>query len=131
MTIHRRLIERNLLSYRLLSHLSLTPAHCQARSQWCLARPGWNHVEWGSIMFREESLIQLCPDDHRRRVLRRPVQHANPAFTIARYSDPQPGVMAWAAISFDIRIPLVVIRGTLPTQRYVEDILKLYCYCSL
>ncbi|GFW59396.1 HTH_Tnp_Tc3_2 domain-containing protein [Trichonephila clavipes] len=33
MTIHRRLIEQNLRSYRLLRHLSFTPAHCQARLQ--------------------------------------------------------------------------------------------------
>ncbi|GFT48281.1 HTH_Tnp_Tc3_2 domain-containing protein [Trichonephila clavipes] len=35
MTIHRRLIERNLRSYRPLRHLPLMPAHCRARLQWC------------------------------------------------------------------------------------------------
>ncbi|GFX05472.1 HTH_Tnp_Tc3_2 domain-containing protein [Trichonephila clavipes] len=32
-TIHRRLIEQNLLSYRPLHHLPLPPAHCRARLQ--------------------------------------------------------------------------------------------------
>ena len=32
--------------------------------------------------------------------------------------------MVWGAISFDIRTPLVVIRGTLTAQRYIDDILK-------
>ncbi|GFY06000.1 HTH_Tnp_Tc3_2 domain-containing protein [Trichonephila clavipes] len=33
MTIHRRLIEQNLLSYRPLRHLPFTPALCRARLQ--------------------------------------------------------------------------------------------------
>ncbi|GFV33896.1 transposable element Tcb1 transposase [Trichonephila clavipes] len=38
MTIRRRLIERNLHSYRLLCQLPLTPAHFRARLLWCLSR---------------------------------------------------------------------------------------------
>ncbi|GFV07180.1 regulating synaptic membrane exocytosis protein 1 [Trichonephila clavipes] len=40
MTIHRRLIERNLQSYRPLRHLPFTPAHCRAGLQRCLTRSG-------------------------------------------------------------------------------------------
>ncbi|GFX16081.1 transposable element Tc1 transposase [Trichonephila clavipes] len=72
----------------------------------------------------DESRFQLCPDDHPRRVSRRPGQRADPAFIIARHADPQPGIMVWNVISFESRIPLVVIRGTLTTQRYVDDILR-------
>ncbi|GFW20564.1 transposable element Tcb1 transposase [Trichonephila clavipes] len=32
--------------------------------------------------------------------------------------------MVWDAISFDSRVPLVVIRGTFTAQRYVDDILR-------
>ncbi|GFW68594.1 transposable element Tc1 transposase [Trichonephila clavipes] len=117
MTIQRQLIERNLRSYRQLHHLPLTPAHCVARLQWCLARSGWNHAKWGRIVFSDKSRFQLCPDDHRRRVWRPPEQRADPAFTIIRHTGPQPAVMVWGAISFDSRTPLVVIRGTLAAQR--------------
>ncbi|GFU63346.1 HTH_Tnp_Tc3_2 domain-containing protein [Trichonephila clavipes] len=64
MTIHKQLIKRNLPSYRPLRHLPLTPAHCRARLQWCLARPGWNQADWGRIVFSDKSRFQLCPDDH-------------------------------------------------------------------
>ncbi|GFX96114.1 hypothetical protein TNCV_2290041 [Trichonephila clavipes] len=37
---------------------------------------------------------------------------------------PQPGVMAWGDISFDSQPPMVIIRGTLTTQRCVNDILR-------
>ena len=42
-------------------------------------------------------------EDHRRRVWRRLGQCAHPAFTIARHTGPQPGVMVWGAISLDRR----------------------------
>ncbi|GFV52435.1 hypothetical protein TNCV_2771821 [Trichonephila clavipes] len=72
MTINRWPIEQNLRSYRPLRHLPLTPAHCQAKLQWCLARSCWSHAKWGSIVFSDEYCFQLCHDDHRRRVWRRP-----------------------------------------------------------
>ncbi|GFW70053.1 transposable element Tcb2 transposase [Trichonephila clavipes] len=87
---YRRLIERNLCSYRPLRNLSLTPEHCRAILQWFFTRSGWNHADWGRIVFSHESHFQLCPDNHRRRVWRRQGQRADPAFTIARHTSPQP-----------------------------------------
>ncbi|GFS65978.1 uncharacterized protein TNCV_2510131 [Trichonephila clavipes] len=78
--------ERNLRSYRPLRNLPLTPAHCRARLQWCLASSGWNHADWERIVFSDESHFQLCPDVHRRRVWRRPGQRSDPAFTIAGHT---------------------------------------------
>ncbi|GFX27520.1 transposable element Tc1 transposase [Trichonephila clavipes] len=40
-------------------------------------------------MFSDESRFQLCSDDHRRRVWRRPWYRVNPAFTIARRPQPE------------------------------------------
>ncbi|GFY22183.1 transposable element Tc1 transposase [Trichonephila clavipes] len=57
------------------------------------SRSGWNHVDKGRTMFSDELYFQLCPADHRRRVWRRPEQRADPAFTIARHTGPQQGVM--------------------------------------
>ncbi|GFU76793.1 uncharacterized protein TNCV_4519501 [Trichonephila clavipes] len=54
-----------------------------------------------SIVFGDESRFHLCPDDHRRRVWRRPGQRADPAFTIERHAGPQPGVMVWGTVSFE------------------------------
>ncbi|GFV36119.1 hypothetical protein TNCV_4964671 [Trichonephila clavipes] len=62
MTIHRRLMERNLRSYRPLRHLPLTPAHCRAISQWFLSGSGWNHADCGSVVFSSESSFQLCQE---------------------------------------------------------------------
>ncbi|GFW30988.1 transposable element Tc1 transposase [Trichonephila clavipes] len=57
------------------------------------SKSGWNHADWGRIDFSDESRFHLCPDDPRIRVWRQPGQRADPAFTIARHTDPQPYVM--------------------------------------
>ncbi|KFM68833.1 hypothetical protein X975_07143, partial [Stegodyphus mimosarum] len=119
MTIHRRLIERNLRSCRPLSHLTLTPVHCQPRLQWCLDRSGWNDADWGRIVFSGEACFQLGRDYHRRRVWSHTERRADPAFTTARHTGPQ--IMDRDVISFDIRTPLVFIRGKLTAQRITGD----------
>ncbi|GFS69230.1 transposable element Tc1 transposase [Trichonephila clavipes] len=73
----------------------------------------------------DESRFQLCPSDQRRRVWIRHGQHANPAFTNAHNSCPQTEVMIRDAISFDSWCALVVIRGILTAQRFVDDILRI------
>ncbi|GFX00095.1 uncharacterized protein TNCV_3080911 [Trichonephila clavipes] len=69
--------------------------------QWCLARSGWNHADWGRIVFSDESYSQLSPDDHRRRVWRRSGQRADPAFPIICHTEFQQGIMVRVAISFE------------------------------
>ncbi|GFX34909.1 transposable element Tc1 transposase [Trichonephila clavipes] len=41
----------------------------------------------------DESRFQLCPDDHRNSVWRRPGHFADFAFVIVRHTCPQPGAM--------------------------------------
>ncbi|GFX12829.1 transposable element Tc1 transposase [Trichonephila clavipes] len=77
-------------------------------------------IQMKEAVFRDESRFQLCPGDHRRRVWRRPGQCADPDFTIARHTSPQPRVMVWVAISFDGRTSSDVIRGTVTVQRYID-----------
>ncbi|UYV84811.1 hypothetical protein LAZ67_X003588, partial [Cordylochernes scorpioides] len=123
MTINRRLRERKLRARRPLRCLPLTPVHRQVRLQWCRERSTWNCADWGRIVFSDESRFLLCPDDRRKRVWRCPGQRVDPGLTVEHHTGPQQGVMVWGAISFDSRIPLVVIPGTLTAQRYVDDIL--------
>ncbi|GFV95664.1 hypothetical protein TNCV_2009811 [Trichonephila clavipes] len=52
-------------------------------------------------VFSDKSRFDLCPDDHQRRVWRRSGQRADPAFTIARRTGPQPAVVISGAISFE------------------------------
>ncbi|GFV84105.1 transposable element Tcb1 transposase [Trichonephila clavipes] len=76
----------------------LTPEHRQLRLQWCQARSMWNVTDWQKVVFSDESRFVLGTHDNRVRVWRRP--------------------------AYDSRSTLIVIRGTLTGQRYVDDILR-------
>ncbi|UYV72499.1 hypothetical protein LAZ67_9003416 [Cordylochernes scorpioides] len=109
---------------RPLRCLPLTPVHRHVRLQWCRERLTWNCADWGRIVFSDESCFLLCSDDRRKRVWRRPGQRVVPGLNLEHHTEPQQGVMVWDVISFDSRIPLVVIPSTLTAQRYVDDILR-------
>ncbi|GFW34415.1 transposable element Tcb1 transposase [Trichonephila clavipes] len=58
----------------------------------------WNVTDWQKVVFSDESRFVLGTDDNRVRVWRHP--------------------------AYDSRSTLIVIRGTLTGQRYVDDILR-------
>ncbi|GFV06523.1 transposable element Tcb2 transposase [Trichonephila clavipes] len=97
-TISRHLAEANLKSKRPFRALPLTPEHRQLRLQWCQARSMWNVTDWQKVVFSDESRFVLGTDDNCVRVWRRP--------------------------AYDSRSTLIVLRGTLTGQRYIDDILR-------
>ncbi|GFV27896.1 transposable element Tcb2 transposase [Trichonephila clavipes] len=97
-TISRHLAEANLKSKRPFRALPLTPKHRQLRLQWCQARSMWNVTDWQKVAFSDESRFVLGTGDNRVRVWRHP--------------------------AYDCRSTLIVMRGTLTDQRYVDDILR-------
>ncbi|GFW08715.1 transposable element Tcb2 transposase [Trichonephila clavipes] len=66
--------------------------------QWFQARSMWNVTDWQKVVISDESRFVLGTDDNRVRVWRRP--------------------------AYDSRSTLIVMRGTLTGQRYVDDILR-------
>ncbi|GFV31271.1 transposable element Tcb1 transposase [Trichonephila clavipes] len=99
-TIYRYLADANHKSKHPFRALPLTPEHQQLRLQWCQARSMWNITDWQKVVFSDESRFVLGTDDNRVRVWRRP--------------------------AYDIWSTLIVMRGTLTGQRYVDDILRPY-----
>ncbi|GFX70694.1 transposable element Tc1 transposase [Trichonephila clavipes] len=90
----RHLAEANFKSKRTFRALPLTPEHWQLRLQWCQARSMWNVTDWQKVVFSDESRFVLGTDDD----------------TLVS--------------AFDSRSTLIVMRGTITGQRYVDDILR-------
>ncbi|GFV72608.1 transposable element Tcb2 transposase [Trichonephila clavipes] len=76
------------------------------------------------VVFSEESRFVLGTDDNRARVWRRPGKRYNSPHTVLRHTARTAGAMVWGAITYDSRSTLIVMRGTLTSQRYVDDILR-------
>ncbi|GFY35409.1 transposable element Tc1 transposase [Trichonephila clavipes] len=124
-TISRHLAEANLKSKRPFRTLPLTTEHRQLRLQWCQARSMWNVTDWQKVVFSDESRFVLGTDDNRVRVWRRPGERYNSPHTVLRHTARTAGVMVWGGgIAYDSRSTLIVMRGTLTGQRYVDDILR-------
>ncbi|GFW09908.1 transposable element Tcb1 transposase [Trichonephila clavipes] len=123
-TISKQLAEANLKSKRPLHALPLTPEHWQLRLQWCQARSMWNVTDWQKVVFSDVSRFVWGRDDNRVRVWMRNGEWNNSLHTVLRHTARTAGVMVWGAIAYDSRSTLIVMRGTLTGQRYVEDILR-------
>ncbi|GFT18060.1 transposable element Tcb2 transposase [Trichonephila clavipes] len=116
--------EANLKSKRPFRALPLTPEHRQLRLQWCQARSMWNVTDWQKVVFSDESRFVLGTDDNRVRVWRRPGERYNFPHTVLRHTSRTASVMVWGGIAYDNRSTLIVMRGTLTGQHYVDDILQ-------
>ncbi|GFU62759.1 transposable element Tc1 transposase [Trichonephila clavipes] len=123
-TISRHLAEANLKSKRPFRALPLTPEHRQLLLHWCQARSMWNVTDWQKVVFSDESRFVLGTDDNRVRVWRRPGERYNSIHTVLRHTARTASVMVWGTIAYDSRSTLIVMRGTLTGQRYVDDILR-------
>ncbi|GFU70895.1 transposable element Tc1 transposase [Trichonephila clavipes] len=123
-TIFILLAEANLKSNCPFRAIPLTPQHRQLPLQWCQARSMWNVTDWQKVVFSDESLFVLGTDDNRVRVWRNPGERYNSPHTVLRHSARTAGVMVWGIITYDSRSILIVMRGTLTGQRYVDDILR-------
>ncbi|GFX78772.1 transposable element Tcb2 transposase [Trichonephila clavipes] len=123
-TISRHLAEANLKSKRTFRTLPLTPEHRQLRLQWCQARSKWSFPDWQKVVFSDESRFVWGTDDNRVREWRRTGERYNSPHTALRHTAHTAGVMVWGAIAYNSRSTLIVMRGTLTGQRYVDDILR-------
>ncbi|GFV52666.1 transposable element Tc1 transposase [Trichonephila clavipes] len=123
-TISRPLEEANLKSKRPFRALPLTPEHRQLRLQWCQARSMWNVTDLQKFVFIDKFLFVSDTDDNRVRMWRHRGERYNSPHIVLRHTARTAGVMVWRAIAYDSRSILIVMRGTLTDQRYVDDILR-------
>ncbi|GFU21817.1 transposable element Tcb2 transposase [Trichonephila clavipes] len=104
--------------------VAIVPQTRQLRLQWCQARSMWNVTDWQKVVFSDESRFVLGTDDNSVQVWKRPGERYNSLHTVLRRTARTAGVMVWGAIAYDSRSTLIVMRGTLTGQRYVDDILR-------
>ncbi|GFX45047.1 transposable element Tcb2 transposase [Trichonephila clavipes] len=83
-----------------------------------------NVTDWQKVVFSDESRFVLGADDNCVRVWRCPGERYNSPHTVLRHTARIASVMVWGAIAYDSRSTLIVMRGTLTDQRYVDDILR-------
>ncbi|GFW49247.1 hypothetical protein TNCV_3057571 [Trichonephila clavipes] len=81
------------LDYRLIVRSAVTAPDSSLSTIGRATRTRVSTMTFHKRPIDDESRLQLCPDDHRRRVWRRTGLRDDPVFTSARHTVPQPGVM--------------------------------------
>ncbi|GFV02356.1 transposable element Tc1 transposase [Trichonephila clavipes] len=89
-------------------------------------RPRGERIEGscGKHLWTSQCLVkryEQTTDDNRVRVWRRPGERYNSPIVL-RHTARTAGVMVWGGIAYDSRSTLIVMRGTLTGERYVDDI---------
>ncbi|GFY30730.1 uncharacterized protein TNCV_3118901 [Trichonephila clavipes] len=79
-------------------------------------------VELNEVVFTDESRICLQHHDGQIRVWRPPWRED--AEQLHRHTGPAPGIMEWGGIGYHSCTPLVLIAGTLNSQRYIYEVLE-------
>ena len=123
-TIRNRLSEGNLRARRPCVGPVLRRQHRRQRLRWCTNVRVWNLRNWRRVWFSDESRFLLQRRDGRQRVYRRDNERFAP--NCVRQVDRFGGgsVMVWGAMSYNHRSDLVIIRGNLTAQRYINDVLQ-------
>ncbi|GFX24578.1 transposable element Tcb2 transposase [Trichonephila clavipes] len=83
-----------------------------------------NVTDWQKVVFSDESWFFGGTDDIRVQVWRRPDERYNSPHNVLRHTARTADVTVWGVIAYDIQSTLIVMRGTLTGQRYVDGILR-------
>ncbi|CAD6207872.1 GSCOCG00012710001-RA-CDS [Cotesia congregata] len=102
----------------------LTPRHRRARLAYAHDHHHWGRRQWTSVLWNDESRFCLHGSDRRSLVWRGRGERDRDGFTRPVTAFNGGSVMVWAGVSFNTRTPLVIVRGTLTTDRYVDEILR-------
>ena len=121
-TVRNRLHSAGLRARR--PYVGVSLSHRQARLAWTRQHRRWTNQQWATVLFTDESRFLLDMLDRRRHVWRRRGErYANCAIVEHdRYGGAS--LMVWGGISVRPRIELLVLKGTLTGQRYINEVLQ-------
>ena len=102
----------------------MTLNHQRPRNRWAQHHQTRALRHWRHVMFSDESRFYLRFTDGRKRVWRRRGERYVKATIMEHDSYGGGSVMVWGGITYDRRTDLIVIRGNMTGQRYVNEILR-------
>ncbi|GFV26493.1 transposable element Tcb2 transposase [Trichonephila clavipes] len=126
-TVARRLHGCGLFARRPVWCVPLTPAHRRRRSLWCREHRNWRDIEWGRVLFTDESRFSLSTDSHRILIWRERGSRNHPSNIIERDRYGDRGVLVWGGIMLGSRTDLHIFdAGSVNGFRYCNEVLLPY-----
>ena len=123
-TVRNRLRAAGLKASRPFKGVIMTLNHRRQRYRWAQHHQTRALRHWRHVMFSDESRFCLRFTDGRKRVWRRCGERYVRATIMEHDSYGGGSVMVWGGITYDRMTDLIVIRGNMTGQRYVNEILR-------
>lgn len=118
-----RLRSANLRARRPLTTVTLTQRHQQSRNAWANIPRRLVQRQWNEVLFSDKSRFNVEFADGRVRVWRRRKERFDPENNIQRDRYDGGSVIVLGGISHPGKTELVVVKGTLNSQRFCDEIL--------
>lgn len=123
-TVNRRLNNARLRARRPLKRPLLTQRHRQARLEWARYHRHWNIRSWRRVHWTDESRFLLRHIDGRMRVWRQRGTAYNQNNILGTTAFGGGGVTVWGGFSYDCKLNLYVVDGTMTGQKYRNDVIN-------
>lgn len=121
--IQRRLVDFDLKCYRAAKKPMISRINKKKRERFAQLHADWNHLDWKSVAFSDESRFNLIGNDSQHLVRRFPNERYSPNCLRKTSQHGGGSVMVWGVVTFKGPGPLVFLDQTLNGQKYL-DILK-------
>lgn len=95
-----------------------------ARMQWARRHSRWRRAQWANVLFSDQSRLNLSHADGRLRVFRRKGERFSDACVIEGDRFGGCGVMVWCGIMGGRKTDLIIIRGNMNAQAYIDNVLR-------
>ena len=122
-TVRWRIREVGLLCHRPKKGCILTNRHKAVRLNWARAHLRWNHRQWGSVLFTDESKFNVQNCDGRTRVYCQRGQRFSENCVQKRNCGGGGSVHVWAGITQFNKTDLVILNGNVNARRYIDNVL--------
>ena len=123
-TVRNRLKVFNIKTYKPATKVSLTDQHKRARLAWCTARVHWNHHQWRSVLFTDESPFGIQAKRRQQFVYRRRGERYIPQCIDQRDRHSRGGrLMVWGGFTHATKTPLHIVQGNLTAVQYVNQVI--------
>ncbi len=103
----------------------LTEKHIASRLNWAITWRNWMTIDWGKVMFSDESSFTVRPTKLCARVWRKEGTRYNPSNLVPTFKSGYVSLSVWGGFSVCGRTPLVRIEGNLNAEKY-RNILQDY-----
>lgn len=123
-TVRRRLRERGLRCRRPKVGIVLTHRHRALRLRWARRHLRMTRVDWGNVIFADESRFKVSGNDGRQRIYRRIGERFAECCVNQRNWYGNGSVMVWAGISLHTKTDLVIVNGNLNAAQFQNQVLR-------